>query len=401
MNHKNLQKEIKPQTPNIPQPKMKINDPEGLGKTFPIENIGSIAGTIGAAALTGGASAAGEALLMGGTAGLMGAGESILGTTIGSGVAAGASAALGNSTTGHIISGIAGGIAGRAAGRQIANRLRNRNTTRPPGHGQRLGGSGSGRSRLTPEIQETHDTSTNERTQWTIPPEEAMSSIRRAANRTMKRVANTVSNLKDQISDTGERIMGTIRRRGRPRSSVFPKSDDNIIEEAEGGMRWQEEMRQNEQNRNAANRLTAAFKRNAHKNEQLEKRDATNRLKAAFKRKKEENTIAFNKITNENDQLMDAKNQALMDAKNQAASTIKAYVKRNENKNGVEAIKSLLSKKTAARKIGAVMKRKAMQQENINKADKINKGKKIVERMKQGQYNTYLQDEAASNFGAL
>ena len=45
-------------------------------------------------------------------------------------------------------------------------------------------------------------------------------------------------------------------------------------------MRWQDEMRQNEQNRNA-----------------------TNRLKAAFRRKKEENTIGLKKIANENDQL--------------------------------------------------------------------------------------------------
>ncbi len=68
--------------------------------------------------------------------------------------AAGASAALGNSTAGHIISGTLGGIAGRA----IGNRLRNRNTTIQPEqqqllNGHRLGGLRSGRSRLNPEIQ--------------------------------------------------------------------------------------------------------------------------------------------------------------------------------------------------------------------------------------------------------
>ena len=57
----------------------------------------------------------------------MGAGEAILGASTGSGVAAGASTALGNSTVGHFISGVAGGVAGRAAGRAVANRLRNRN----------------------------------------------------------------------------------------------------------------------------------------------------------------------------------------------------------------------------------------------------------------------------------
>ncbi len=41
--------------------------------------------------MTGGAAAAEEALVMGGTAGLMGAGESIIGASVGSGVAAGAS----------------------------------------------------------------------------------------------------------------------------------------------------------------------------------------------------------------------------------------------------------------------------------------------------------------------
>ncbi len=42
----------------------------------------------------------------------------------------------------------------------------------------------------------------------------------------MNYVSNTLSHLKDQISDVGESIMSTIRRRGRPGSSVFSKSDD-------------------------------------------------------------------------------------------------------------------------------------------------------------------------------
>jgi hypothetical protein len=40
---------------------------------------------------------------------------------------------------------------------------------------------------------------------------------------TIKDVSNIVSNLKDQISDVGESIMGIIRQRGKPRHSVFPK----------------------------------------------------------------------------------------------------------------------------------------------------------------------------------
>ena len=125
---KTIQKEIKPQAPppeptplhnkykflndasslKITQKKTKINDTEGLGARIPIENIGALAGNIGAAALSGGATVAGEALITGGVAGLMGAGEAILGATIGSGVATGISTALGNSTAGHLISGVAG-----------------------------------------------------------------------------------------------------------------------------------------------------------------------------------------------------------------------------------------------------------------------------------------------------
>jgi hypothetical protein len=101
----------------------------------------------------------------------MGAGESILGASIGSGVAAGASTALGNSTAGHFISGVAGGVVGRAAGRAAANRR-----TRPQGTteeqipllGNRLGGR-RGRSRLVQETQQTNDPITGENTTWQIP----------------------------------------------------------------------------------------------------------------------------------------------------------------------------------------------------------------------------------------
>jgi len=100
MDHKNLQKIVQPQVPKIKPPK-KIKDIEGLGAKIPIQNIGAIAGNIAGAALTGGATAATEALVMGGTAGLMGAGESIIGATIGAGVAGGVSTALGNSAAAY------------------------------------------------------------------------------------------------------------------------------------------------------------------------------------------------------------------------------------------------------------------------------------------------------------
>jgi hypothetical protein len=377
MYNKNLQNMLQPQVPKNKPPKI-IKDPEGLGKRIPIENIGTLAANIGAAALTGGATAAGEALVMGGTAGLMGAGESILGATIGSGVATGVSTALGNSEAGHIISGVAGGIAGRAAGRRIANKLRNRNIQNEESQsllsssqGQRLGGR-RGQSRLVPpEIQ------------GVVSPEETMSSIKRIANKTMKNASETVSNLRTQISEAGDSIMGTIRRRGRPRSSVFPKSDDNLIEDVEGRMRWDNEMRQNELQRNATNRLTAAIKR-----------------------KKEENTIGFKKINNENDQLMET-----LENKLTAATKIKDAIRRGLplntatqklktsmvafNKNGLKQLQDEI-KDLSAEEIQRFYRdyktRKQIRQ------DKINKGREIL---RQNQYNTYLQDEAATNFGTL
>ncbi len=47
------------------------------------------------------------------------------------------------------------------------------------------------------------------------------------------------------------------------------------------------------------------------------------------------------------------------------------------------------------------MKRQEVQQENKIRQDKLNKGKEILEQLRQNQYNTYLQDEAATNFGKL
>jgi hypothetical protein len=129
----------------------------------------------------------------------------------------------------------------------------------------------------------------------------------------MRNATETVSNLRNQISEAGENIMDRVRRRGRQ----LPNSDNDIIENIEGRMRWDNEMRQNEQNRNAANRLTAAIKRKRKENtiENIEgrmrwdnemkqneqNRNAANRLTAAIKREKEENTIGFKKIENEND----------------------------------------------------------------------------------------------------
>ncbi len=103
----------------MPKPKT-IYDPQGLGIKFPFENVGTIAGDIGGAALTGGSAAAGDALLMEGTTGLMNAGRA--GASVGTGVAAGASASLGHSDIANVVSGIIHGIRERSVGRVLHNR---------------------------------------------------------------------------------------------------------------------------------------------------------------------------------------------------------------------------------------------------------------------------------------
>ncbi len=142
-----------PQKPK-PPPKIKkpkIKDTEKLGTNIPIENLEGLALTIGAA------TAAGEAFVGCGLAGVMGAGEAILGASIGTGVATGASAILGQSAVGNIASGIIGDVAEKSIGVKIGNRSRNRNATQPaeipqptertPLLGKRLGGR-RGRNRL-------------------------------------------------------------------------------------------------------------------------------------------------------------------------------------------------------------------------------------------------------------
>ena len=201
----------------------KVNDKEGLGARIPIENIGALAGNIGAAALSGGATVAGEALITGGVAGLMGAGEAILGATIGSGVATGISTALGNSTAGHLISGVAGGVIGRTAGRRVANRLRNRDNQNQElqpllssNTGTRLVGR-QGRNRITePQSQVLHDPQTGEISTWQIPPEQSQPSI---LNRTVQSLRNRAQNISDGIQNIRQQITGRITNTGRGRYS--------------------------------------------------------------------------------------------------------------------------------------------------------------------------------------
>ena len=83
---------------------------------------------------------------MEGTSGLLNAGRAIIGASIGSGVAAGASTALGHSDIANVASGIIGGITGRSVGRVLQNRrIRHQNEINEQipllqGTGNRLGG---------------------------------------------------------------------------------------------------------------------------------------------------------------------------------------------------------------------------------------------------------------------
>jgi len=118
LQHKNLQNQIKPQTPIITKPK-KIKDNEGLGKKIPLERIGQIAGSIATGALTGGATLVGEAVATGSLGAVTA--EGIASSLIGGGVASGVSDAVGNlGAVGNVISGVAGGVAGRVAARNTA-----------------------------------------------------------------------------------------------------------------------------------------------------------------------------------------------------------------------------------------------------------------------------------------
>jgi len=154
----------------------------------------------------------------------------------------------------------------------------------------------------------------------------------------MRQASETVSNLQNQISETGETVMSRIRR---PRN--IPRSDESLIPLKEGELRWENEMAQNEQNRKAANTITAALKR-----------------------KKVENTIAFEKITKENERLS-------------ATNTIAAALKRRQAQRQHELDKFIANERL----------------------QRVQQGQQVFENMQQEQYNQYLQDDAASNFLTL
>ncbi len=83
---------------------------------------------------------------MEGTGGLLNAGRAIIGASVGSGVAAGASTALGHSDLANVASGIVGGVTGRSVGRILQNRsIRHQNEI----NGQTPGGDKGDRAAST------------------------------------------------------------------------------------------------------------------------------------------------------------------------------------------------------------------------------------------------------------
>ena len=231
---------IKPQVPpKVKQPK--FQDTEGLGKRIPIENIAGIATTIAS----------------GGLAGVLGAGEAIGGAAIGGAVGTGVNSALGGGNIGYVVSGIAGGLAGRATATRTTRTTRTR--------GNRLGGRQTNTRNIDGQNMPVH----HDQSEPLIRgggrlggrTEGPMTRINRTINRTMRQASETVSNLQNQISETGENVMSRIRR---PRN--IPRSDESLIPLREGELRWENEMAQNEQNRKAANTITAAFRRKKEEN---------------------------------------------------------------------------------------------------------------------------------------
>ena len=329
--------------------RVKYKDTEGLGFKVPVENIVGLATTIGVGALTGGIAVAGEAGIAGAAEGLYASGitgaargalsgissaaPSIGSAAIAGGVGAGINTALGGGTAGNIIGGAIGGLASRgsagaiggalgSAVGSVSNRVsgRGRPRVRPinndnhpllqnrpvqqafSGEGNIVGGRATV-SRLVrePQIQEVHNRQTGEITTWVVPAREQVNNIGMAINRQIKNASETVSNLRNQISDAGSNIINNVRGRGRPR--LVPRSDEiepypahethpvsvgeiqtlrgndkslSILQAAIkrtkqnktlGAMRWENEMAQNEQNRNAANTLKATLKRAKASNE--------------------------------------------------------------------------------------------------------------------------------------
>ena len=136
---------------------------------------------------------------MEGTGGLLNAGRAIIGASVGSGVAAGASTALGHSDIANVASGIIGGVTGRSVGRILQNRsIRHQNEINeqiPLLQGNRLGGR-EGESRLIANIQEP----TNNQQSIEPPPATRTRNPYTILKNKIKDTANKIKSIKQQIS---------------------------------------------------------------------------------------------------------------------------------------------------------------------------------------------------------
>ena len=310
---------------------------------------------------------------MGGTAGLMGAGESILGASIGSGVAAGASTGLGHSDAANIASGIIGGVTGRTVGRVLQNRrIRNQNV-QPTGN--RLGGSRGGRetSRLIADIQDPNIPRPNvpapgEPTQTRNP----FIRLKRSIAKRIKDTTDKIKSIKQQISkpytytpfeiDTEIQPIGTSTTDyNKQQFPPVPQLHEPIQRE-QITLPEDLEFRYFQQEQKQLQRKYLEELKGGHTNPDISTlRDLTdsgahwesNPLSRSKK------AIAIRENTPINNNMMDNIRQIIAEEdgiRAKAASKIKAAIKRNENKPGIEAMKSLLNKRIASTKISKVVR---------------------------------------------
>ena len=204
------------------QVKKTIKDTEGLGMKIPIGRIGEIVGSVASGALTGGVTLAGEALVTGGLASLTA--DAIAGSMIGGGVGAGVNNALGGGQISNVLSGIAGGVAARGAISKYRQRQARQqqavNETQPLLGAQRLGGSGSGRSRLVTRAGTNGSEITrigNDDIEFVPqPPQQStISKIKEITSRKAKEATQQMLNIGGQISNGAKNIRQRISGRAK------------------------------------------------------------------------------------------------------------------------------------------------------------------------------------------
>ena len=345
---------------------------------LPIQNIAVLAANIGGAALTGGTAAAGEALLMDGTAGLISSGETIFGASVGSGVAAGASTALGHSDIANVASGIIGGISGRSVGRILQRRrIRHQNeineqTPLLQGTGNRLGGS-SGTSRLIANIQDPNVSRPNvpapgEPTQTRNP----FTLLKRTITKKIKDTSDKIKSIKQQISkpytpletEAATHPPGTsITDYNKQRFPPVPQLHEPIQREK---ITLPEDLEYKflQQEQKQLQRKHLENLKGGHTNPDISALQDLTDSGAHWESNpvsRSKKAIAVWENTSANNTMMDNIKQIIREEdgiRAEAVSKIKARIRANANKNDIASMKSLLDKRIAAKKIGSTIKQK-------------------------------------------